>query len=537
MPVGPTSYLSATDVEDLARRLIRDGVEGAKVDFKEQLHLKTAAERGEFAKDLSAIANTDALAHGNFGYIIVGARRGQLVGGVTAWSESSVDGFSAQLTSVAAEFVAPVPEFSLYAFDDADAGKWGVIVIPPSASQPHVCIREVSGNPAKHDMFVRVNDTTSRASAADYARFLQKAVATAARPLEHALQDLTTRLGVLERSGPVADVATLVAALKEQPSAEPIAAGPNRSTADQIRTLFDSPERRVEELLVAEALRLAHLSSADSEQNPWVLPRPADGQLALKLVEHMEQTSRDFATAAATTARYDEAGKLTASLVRAFDVISEEPRPAAGGYWTDGPAFRLYPLVIAIMAVTMVCVREKRALLLGKLFALRLRQPNRPEENLSTILEAVRELRGLGNFFRAALEQRFYEPVAERMNIIVPELVRELVPGSNPTRLFLQAEFVVALAYMDVSDKVHGERYPLPGRYMHAYEAPAAIAALLRDGAWLQTLFPDVEQRLADFDELANKVVSPEAVGRHRGFVRGALDVWKSAKAATSGAS
>jgi hypothetical protein len=73
---------------------------------------------------------------------------------------------------VGSDYLAPVPMFSFVAFHDQGSGQWAVIVIPPSTEQPHIFIKEFSGNPGKHEWFVPINDTTERAGAADYARVL-----------------------------------------------------------------------------------------------------------------------------------------------------------------------------------------------------------------------------------------------------------------------------------------------------------------------------------------------------------------------------
>lgn len=134
--------MSPKDLEDLARRLIEQGPEGHKVDFKVALNLSGNAEKAEFAKDVSSIANTDDEVHlDDFGYLIVGAKRNQLLGGVAELA-GNTDKLQADLTDVLKNFLLPVPSFSVVAFNDPTLGPWGVLVVQPSVRQPHIFIRD-----------------------------------------------------------------------------------------------------------------------------------------------------------------------------------------------------------------------------------------------------------------------------------------------------------------------------------------------------------------------------------------------------------
>ncbi|MET0794472.1 MAG: ATP-binding protein [Polyangiaceae bacterium] len=121
------SYLgtSRSELEVLIRRLVSDGTEGPKLDVKRTLSITTAAEKSELCKDLSAIANTDGDEFRGFGYIVVGAADGKLVGGVDVWKSVGADHFSAQLTQVAREYLAPAPNFRFVAYEDPEVGNWG----------------------------------------------------------------------------------------------------------------------------------------------------------------------------------------------------------------------------------------------------------------------------------------------------------------------------------------------------------------------------------------------------------------------------
>jgi hypothetical protein len=290
-------HLSPEKLQELACRLVRARTEGTKVDFKEQLRLASTADKAEFAKDLSAIANSESADLDDYGYIVIGARRGEFVDGPPPWGDSTPDNFSATLTNVASEYLAPVPLFRFLDLLHPETGRpFGLIVIPPSGAQPHVCIREVSGNPAKHDWFVRLNDTTTRASALDYARIFSKAINRETRPLHRQLQELGARLKVLEESS-VFGIATGIAATAvfREGVEPPVTEGVGQhaqNPADQIRSILDSPEQRVEDVLVSQALHLTRVMTEESDGNPWNLA--SDRAAALRTIEYLEEATRPF---------------------------------------------------------------------------------------------------------------------------------------------------------------------------------------------------------------------------------------------------
>ena len=103
---------SREQVEALLRRLIEQGAEGPKVDFKKEFNLASKAEQAELVKDLSSIANTDDEAHlDDFGYIILGAERGALVGGVAELA-GDIDKLQSRITDLTKGYLAPAPQFS-----------------------------------------------------------------------------------------------------------------------------------------------------------------------------------------------------------------------------------------------------------------------------------------------------------------------------------------------------------------------------------------------------------------------------------------
>src|SRR5579863_8060868 len=103
--------------EKLARDLVAGRSEHQRVDLKSTLQLKPKRAVVEIVRDISAIANTDD----DWGYIVVGAERGKIVGNVDSLSDENLDGTSATLSQCAHNYLDPVPRFRLVAFHERTA--------------------------------------------------------------------------------------------------------------------------------------------------------------------------------------------------------------------------------------------------------------------------------------------------------------------------------------------------------------------------------------------------------------------------------
>ncbi len=300
---------SRDDLEKLLRRLIEQGAEGPKLDFKATIDLENKSVHAELAKDISSIANTDDGSRlDDIGYIIVGAERGRIVG--TTLFAGDPDKLQARLTDTIKKFVGPIPQFSIVVFNEPEIGRWGAIVIPPSAQQPHVLIRDGASGVAKHDWLVRVNDTTERAAPNDYSRMLAKAVRREVRPLELELQRIALRL---EQKG--ATNFDLLADAIKNVATQPLGvadARDDRDLATRIRSKLVQDDSAIEEALVTEALRLWEVMSESSDANPWFFSGRSPEQLRAVLT-YLEEQSLPLAMALATIARHDKSGVSAAS--------------------------------------------------------------------------------------------------------------------------------------------------------------------------------------------------------------------------------
>lgn len=516
--------------EEFCRSLIARG-EGPKVDLKQQLNISEVKEKVEFCKDLSSIANSeDAAPHlRGYGFIIVGVdKTGTVVGGVESLGPSRRDGTSASLTQIAGTYLAPVPRFDLVTFEDVERGPWGVIVIHPSISPPHIFIRELSGDPSKNEWFVRVNDVTQRAGIGDYARILQGAATRATRPLAAELKQLGLKLDRLVDSGNLGSLSLLQAlqgAGRAQPEHEeaPTAGGQVvvPSLAATIRRTLGNRLTVLGDQLVEEALKLRAVMDDERPENPQTFPAQRDVHNLLKPIEYMERESRPFVEAVASVVRYDKKGELFEAVREAFQILAVEPS-ITGIHWRYAAALRCYPVALSLYGISFVSAGMEDGRLLRSVLDLPF---EREGGDQAPMIELLRFTRAAGDLFREALQKRFYEPVAERCFQVLPTWLGKLVPAKPSERVFYQAELGLALEYTRYLAPFNGKATPLGGGYLYAYSARSSVERMLRSHSkYLVDLFEDeVEMRLAAFDENVQYVIGP---GAFEGFTGGAQAAW-----------
>jgi hypothetical protein len=143
---------------DLLQQLwpyIEAGDETPKVELKRSSwELGTARGKAEFAKDVSALANTS----GGDGYLIVGVldkkeRQEQSPGespdclcGVPECSEDEIGALERQMNQALETYCDPPPSVGYQQLRHEPSGEWiGVVIIPQSSRRPHVIIRGGEG--------------------------------------------------------------------------------------------------------------------------------------------------------------------------------------------------------------------------------------------------------------------------------------------------------------------------------------------------------------------------------------------------------
>jgi hypothetical protein len=248
----------------------------------------------------------------------------------------------------------------------------------------------------------------------------------------------------------------------------------------------------------------------------------AQSEEAMKPLLYMEEQTKPFVDSLTALARHDLEGRLSDAVVRAFDVLAEEPA-LTGSHWQYAMELRLYPLALSLHALAFGSVARNDGCLLRRVLNLQLRSWNDGIDE--PLVWALRSLRASKDLFNQALGQRYYEPVAERLSSIVPSWCAELAAGQRGQDLFFEAEFLLASEHTKLGT-LGGSGIPFTGRFAYSNAATRAIERLLRTRPKvLVDLFgDDVEKRLEQFDANIHHVIEG---GYRRGFAGGALAAWK----------
>lgn len=133
---------------ELVHPYVLSGQEAEKVEFKERLSLETRPERAEFARDVSALANTD----GGDGYLIIGVAATGLIVGFPC---PDPDGFRRAMADALNVFCDPPPKVSFELVTEPSTGKpLGIVTVHRSFARPHA-VKRGSGEIEADHIWVR----------------------------------------------------------------------------------------------------------------------------------------------------------------------------------------------------------------------------------------------------------------------------------------------------------------------------------------------------------------------------------------------
>jgi hypothetical protein len=160
------------DYEAIVRRLIDEGAETDKVDFKRELPLEQKATKALLAKLASSLANSDSEELDNYGYIILGAEKGRIVGGIDSLRD---DQFSASLLRGINVYLDPPLSLEIRTFSDREAGAFAALIVRPrlAVTGPHFIAKEFNDGSLRilpGQMYVRVGEEIRLAQRPDFER-------------------------------------------------------------------------------------------------------------------------------------------------------------------------------------------------------------------------------------------------------------------------------------------------------------------------------------------------------------------------------
>jgi len=185
--------MSQKDLAKLLREIIKKGDEYAKIEVKSSYDFSQKKNKIRLIKCIAAIANSDSTYFDNMGCIILGAKRGELVGGFNALEKDST---SANIHNWVKNYIEPKVSFSVERFEDPKVGWWGVIRILPS-SEMHVFRKEYSDqnlNIRIGDVYVRDGDSIILADKSDHDRLQRRKFQNTIEKFESKIESLEAKI-------------------------------------------------------------------------------------------------------------------------------------------------------------------------------------------------------------------------------------------------------------------------------------------------------------------------------------------------------
>jgi predicted HTH transcriptional regulator len=175
-------------LQALMLEIIQRG-EATKADFKSQLNIATSEHHAELLKDISALANTYDYPYRNHGFIILGVAGNKLT--YTKF-EQTPDALQATIDDLIKKNIEPFIPTQVRIFGTG-AEIWGVIVVPPTRTAPHVFTKDICKR-YRGDIYVRRGTTTDKAASLDYIRFFRQHLDEHTYEIREQLEKMTWRL-------------------------------------------------------------------------------------------------------------------------------------------------------------------------------------------------------------------------------------------------------------------------------------------------------------------------------------------------------
>lgn len=148
---------------------VKSGREDLKIDLKEEITLDGKNDKAEFAKDVSAIANTS----GGTGYMVIGVidprhrKSNSPEDYIKGFYHHNIDSFEQQMQQALSNYVEPPPIFEFQTIIHPEVNRiLGIVIIPGSSHRPHVFVRG-SAKIEPGDIFVRRGSHTCKVCRGD----------------------------------------------------------------------------------------------------------------------------------------------------------------------------------------------------------------------------------------------------------------------------------------------------------------------------------------------------------------------------------
>lgn len=529
------------ELEVLLKGVISHGTEVAKIDFKTEIETTTNEQKADLLKDIIAIANTFDNNYEDHGFIIYGVKAKTITGITT--TESDTDKFQNHIEQLLKTYISPMPQIYILGFETTDGKKWGVIVIPPRNSKPHMFFKELfctdrSRSRKRGEWFVRRGSTTDPGLPEDLALITQKQTEQLLEPLRESIRSLQSRVVKTEdqyNSALFKLVERAVSAIPETAERKPEQPGDLKINISdridvgeslgmdlptRIKHKLRTPKNAIAEDLIFEAKSLReYLDGADTGLT-WI-PQLKNPEGNKKIIADLEEKTQALQLSIATIMLNDNKGEYTDALLRSVKMLAKATEvPSGVQYNRIGEALRYYPLALILYTIFICGVAANRGDVLKQVLEISIKHHrNNGTSAITDVYFFYYEARAL---FNDAYEQRWCEPIAQRIRQILSDKVGEMITEFSEPEYFFRGEFVFALTNIDKGmsggeDAEH--QVPLGGLYLYMHEAHDPIAEfLLENPEWFSKLYDHpLNEILEIFDRNAHKMAGSGciAIGMH----------------------
>lgn len=525
------------ELETLLLGLIAHGTETAKIDFKAEIETGTHEQKAELLKDITAVANTYDEAYGDHGFLIYGVKNKTLTGITT--TETDTDKLQNTIEQLLKTYISPMPQIYVVSFETATKQKWGVIIIPPRNSKPHMFFKDLfctdrSHSRKKGEWFVRRGSTTDHGLPEDLMIINQKQTELLLEPLRESIRTLQSRVAKTEDQYNSALFKLVERAITTIP--KPITHGKDASPdfkvevreeinvgealgldlSSQLKQKLRTPTDALAEDLIAEAKKVRDYIDGASTGLPWT-PQLTDADANRKIIEDIEEKTRTLQLSVATIILNDRKNTYTDALLRAVKLLAHTIEiPTGTSYNRIGQALRYYPLGLILYTAFICGVAAGRGDLLKKILEIPLKHEMR--EGTSHITEILYYWYDAKGFFNHAFSQRWCEPISTRIRQIIGDRIGEMISDLSEPEYFFRGEFVLALTRIDLcigTGEAEEHSVPYPGLYLYFHEAHGPMKQLILENPdWFNKLYSNPLANIFNlFDQNANKAVASNCFG------------------------
>ncbi|USN87545.1 MAG: ATP-binding protein [Candidatus Nomurabacteria bacterium] len=510
------------ELEALLRELISHGSEVSKVDFKLDLETKTAEQKAELLKDITAIANTyDDHNYNDYGFLVYGVQSKTIVG-VTN-TETDADKLQNTIEQILKSYISPMPQVYVTSFATTDGKNWGAVIIPPRNTKPHMFFKDLScaSNQTKTrkrgEWFIRRGSTTDPGFPEDLALIMQRQFELKLDPLRESIKSLQIRLGKTEEQYNSALFKLVERALKSLPEVKDADADITSDLGEalgmdlpsRLKQKLRTPKNAIADDLIAEVKSIKDYIEGANTNLTWT-PQLNNPEANKKIIEELEYKVRSLQIAIATIVLKDDKEIYTDALLKSIKLLAREIEiPSGTQYNRIGEALRYYPLCIILYTIFVCGVCSNRGALLRKVLDIPIKHRDRnivvPITDVYFYTYEVKKL------INDAFSQRWCEPVAVRMRQLITDNIGDMLTDSSELEYFFKGEFVLALTNIEkcMSRGEQAEhRVPLGGLYLYLHEANDPIVDLLQElPDWLTKFYKYPLNEILDmFDRNSHKM-------------------------------